>query len=375
MKQFLPLLSSFMFSAIITAVCIPHIIRIAHKRQLLDQPGGRKQHAQAVPALGGIAIYIGFLFAGFFWMESDTAHDVQFLLPALLLLFATGIADDVYALSPLRKLLIQFVSAVIVTIGGFRFGSLHGFLGISEIPVFMQIAVSVAFIMLMTNAFNLIDGVDGLAGGTGLTISLIFAILFYHTENYFYAALCACLAGALAGFLYFNFNPATIFMGDTGSLVIGFLLGVFGIHFTNQPPATLKLIGVENVFVVVCCTLFLPVFDVMRVFLVRMVKKRSPLHADRNHLHHILQKNGLSADKICMVEYAATLVFTFAGIYTLQFLPPTASFLLLLSGSVLLAEILTVAHLRRSRRKVGFRTDRIGHLRRKNQFLRHVVNS
>lgn len=367
------LLLSFLAAYLIVRICIPFIISAAKEHNLLDKPDGRKQHKQAVPALGGIAIFVALIFTGFFWMDSTSFSEARTMLPALLMLFFTGISDDLAPMRAGKKLLLQLISVGIVMYGGFRITDLHGMFGFHSLPLFSQSAITILFMTAVINAYNLIDGVDGLAGGISLLVSVAFAALFYATGDTFFCALSIILSGALIGFLQFNFNPAKIFMGDTGSLLLGFMMALFGIRLLSTPTVLLETISVSNPMTLVMGLLFLPVFDTMRVFYIRLSAGHSPFHADRKHLHHILQKNNLSSKQICVVMYGTTTAFVVLS-WILQPLNASLALILLFSSAIALAESLTIALLVRTRRKMSSAADALREQKKYNQFLRHIVN-
>lgn len=365
---------SFLLAALLSAGLIPGIVRYAHRHSLLDRPDGRKQHERAVPAMGGVAVFIAFAVTASFWLDGSSMRESLFLFPALLILFVTGMVDDLRDLSPGRKFLFQFIAAGIVCAGGLRIRSDYGLFGIGELDVVSSYIATMLFITAMTNAFNLIDGVDGLMGGIALIGSIGLGLLFLQAGDGFHAALAFALSGALAGFLRYNFHPAILFMGDTGSLLVGFLLAALGIRFFSLPLHELAYAGVSHGFTVVAGLLFLPVFDVVRVFIIRMLKGKSPFHGDRRHLHHVLVKNGLSASLVCLAEFGATVLFSVLSITWLQRFSTASALLLLFSLAVLLAEGLTIAYLVRSRRNLRSRADQFGKLRRKNRFAARLLN-
>ena len=365
---------SFLLAALVSAGVIPGIVRYAHRRALLDRPDGRKQHARAVPALGGVAVVLAVSVTAGFWLEGTSLGEAVFLFPALSILFVTGIVDDLCELSPGRKFLFQFLAAGIVCAGGLRIRTDFGLFGIGELDMVSSCLVTILFITAMTNAYNLVDGVDGLLGGIALIGSAGLGFLFLQAGDGFHAALAFALAGALAGFLRYNFYPAILFMGDTGSLLVGFLLAALGIRFFSLPLDQLAEAGVSHGFTAVAGLLFLPVFDVARVFIIRMLKGKSPFHGDRRHLHHVLVKNGLGAPYVCLAEYGATLLFGILSITWLQRFSTASALLLLFSLAVLLAEGLTIAYLVRSRKNLRARAERFGDLRRRNRFVARLLH-
>ncbi|HNQ00606.1 MAG TPA: MraY family glycosyltransferase, partial [Bacteroidia bacterium] len=187
------LVLSFFSSYFITQLFIPFVIRTAKEKNLLDRPDGRKQHKEAIPALGGIAIFAAFAGVGFFWIGSGSLEDVKYFFPAMLILFATGLWDDIHAMTAGKKYLFQMIAVILISVGGFRVTDLHGLFGMHALPEAMQYFVTLLFVTAVINAYNLIDGVDGLAGGIACIVSAVFAVLFYFAHDTFFCALSVIL--------------------------------------------------------------------------------------------------------------------------------------------------------------------------------------
>lgn len=258
---------------------LPWIIRISHKLRWADEPVARSVHRSPVPTSGGLAIMATPLLVAFGW------HSIA-LAGALVLLVFMGFHDDRKNASPKLKIIIQLLAAFLVVHAGFRLTSFGGLWGIGELDLFWQYAVSVILLTGLSNAYNLMDGLDGLAGSLGLVISTLLGFGFLLAGATAFALLAFALAGGILGFLRFNWHPAKIFMGDAGSLPIGFLLGVLGIQLL-QPSVMVHLPAIS--YELVLLGLFwLPVFDTARVVAVRLRMGESPFKADKNHLHHRL---------------------------------------------------------------------------------------
>jgi UDP-N-acetylmuramyl pentapeptide phosphotransferase/UDP-N-acetylglucosamine-1-phosphate transferase len=301
----------FLTSLLVVIFGIPSIITVAKLKGLYDKPDSRKLHTNKIPRLGGLAIVAGFSIAVSIWGIAEGMSRLQYLQAALIILFFSGLKDDVIILSPVKKLISQILATVLVVVGeDIRVSGFYGIFGIHEIPLWASYALSIFTIVVITNAFNLIDGVDGLAGGIGFIISVTFGLWFNFIDQQGWSILAFGLSGALLGFLVFNFNPAKIFMGDAGSLTTGFLLSIFAIKFIefNSPVASnyYKLPSAPGIAVAI---LILPLFDTARVFIIRVMKKQSPFTADRNHLHHSLIKIGLGHKEVALVMYSINILF------------------------------------------------------------------
>ncbi|MFN0201431.1 MAG: glycosyltransferase family 4 protein [Bacteroidia bacterium] len=302
---------AFVFSGLVASAVIPIVIREVKRLNLLDTPNERKAHKNPTPTLGGIGVFAGIL-VGLFasllsWISTDSFGELPYLLVALIMLFGVGIMDDLHDFSAKRKFLFQIGAALLVAWGGVRLSGFYGMFGITEVPVFLQYTLTVILIVGVTNAVNLIDGIDGLSGGLGFTNALVFALLFALSGDKHYAILAFAMAGSLLGFLRYNFNPAKIFMGDTGALVIGFLQAVMGIklvmdnHLSQQTPA------ISHSTVIVFGILLLPVADTLRLFTERMLNGKSPFKADRNHIHHLLMRMGCGHKSAAIILYIANI--------------------------------------------------------------------
>ncbi len=342
-SQTLSLALSFLAATLITALCIPQIIRLSRKYKLVDNPDQRKMHKVPIPTLGGIGFFTGFIVLSLFWMIvlGNLSDFVLFI--ALLVLFVTGIFDDLTDMRALVKFGIQIVVALIISYFGFRVESLFGIFGIYEMPVWAQYAFSVLLITGLTNAFNLIDGIDGLAGGLAFINSLIMGAILLLQGNVIYGTLAISFAGALFGFLIFNFNPAKIFMGDTGSLIVGFLMAIFGIVIlkAGAPLHPWFQDHTSAITIVVVGILLLPVYDTLRVFAERILKKSSPFKPDKTHVHHLLIETGANHKKAVFILYTTNILIIVAA-FLLRKSNPSFSVLMLFILAAILSESINI---------------------------------
>lgn len=281
----------------LTKSMIPVLILMAEKYDLFDDPDDRRKiHRSSVPTLGGIAIFLSFLI-GFSFMIAYTGNGVAghfdgygFFVAGSLLLFAVGIKDDVLGLAPRKKLYAQLAASTLVILGsGLYFTSMGGIFGIGELPVVVGFLLTLFTMIVIINAYNLIDGIDGLAGSVALLSSLFFGYWFWQAGLIQWAIFSTLLSAAIVGFLWYNLSPAEIFMGDTGSLIVGFFLAVQAVAFVNHGLAVQSVIGWQHaVPVIAMAVLVIPLYDTLRIFLLRISKGRSPFKPDRSHLHHFL---------------------------------------------------------------------------------------
>jgi UDP-GlcNAc:undecaprenyl-phosphate/decaprenyl-phosphate GlcNAc-1-phosphate transferase len=296
------LLFGAVIAFLVTFSAIPIIIRVAEMKHLFDLPDDdRKLHINPIPSLGGIGIFAGFILAMLISIPVGSLH-VQFIAASVMVVFFLGIKDDIVVLTPLKKFLGQLIAAAILVFkGGVVIDSLHGFLGIQNLPYAFSIAISFFTIIVITNSFNLIDGVDGLAGSLGLLTSAAFGIYFFLAKEPVYAAMSVSMAGALLAFLIFNVSPAKIFMGDTGSLLLGLINSVLVIKFINTASSPLAAMPVPSAAAVGFAILFVPLFDTLRIFAYRILSRRSPFSPDRNHVHHLLLEKGCSHKMVTLL--------------------------------------------------------------------------
>jgi UDP-GlcNAc:undecaprenyl-phosphate GlcNAc-1-phosphate transferase len=304
------------FAFLITLMVIPVIILVAKKKKLYDEPDDkRKLHKQPIPSLGGLGMFVGFILSILLTLNfSHDAPEFQFYIAAFLLIFFLGIKDDIMVLSPAKKFLGQLITAgILIYKADLLIDNMHGFLGFHTIPETASYLLTVFAIVVIINAFNLIDGVDGLAGGIGLISSLVFGIFFLVNGNVPYALLGFSFAGSLMAFLYYNFHPAKIFMGDTGSLMVGLINSILVIKFIQTGP-TFTSYPVLAAPAVGFGILLLPLMDTLRVFGIRILNGRSPFSPDRRHIHHLLLNRGFSHKEVtltCVIASCITSVLAF----------------------------------------------------------------
>lgn len=314
----------FITSLLAVAFAIPPIIKIAFQKRLFDVPAeSRKVHKRIVPNFGGIAIFSGFLFTCSLLIPSSLLPEGNILMAAGLILFLIGLKDDVVGLSPLIKFIAQFSSAAILAVvANIRILSFQGMFGIYELSYAASLSLTILFIVGIVNAFNLIDGIDGLAGSLGIMLSLFFAFLFFRSGEIGWSYLSLSLTGALLGFLFYNVTPAKIFMGDSGSLLLGFIAAVLSIKFIqigNLNKAFFGPIALTSSLGLTLSILIIPIFDTLRVFTLRILKNTSPFTADNNHLHHRLLFLGLSHIQASLVLVVSNIFFVIIAL-TFQYI-------------------------------------------------------
>jgi UDP-GlcNAc:undecaprenyl-phosphate GlcNAc-1-phosphate transferase len=280
---------------IITMLAIPAIMKVAEEKKLYDLPDARKLHTKPIASLGGIGIFIGFFLAILLTLSGSDTHEFQFFFASAIVIFFLGLKDDILILSATKKFLGQLAAtAIIVHLGNIRLESMHGFLGIDKLPEAISYLLTYTTIIVVVNAYNLIDGVDGLAGSLGIMTMCIFGTYFFFADLPAYSLLAFALAGSLAAFLVFNFHPAKIFMGDSGSLLIGLVNAILVIKFITIADAAPAKLPLSSAVAIGFSILIVPLLDTLRVFTMRIAKGRSPFSPDRNHIHHLLLDKGLN---------------------------------------------------------------------------------
>ncbi len=308
----LRILSAFFIAFFVTFISLPSIYRVANLKNLFDIPDERKIHRGAVPRLGGVGIFAGILFTSLITVDFTAKANLAGVLAAIVVIFFVGLKDDILVIAPLTKILGQLTAAfVIVFFGKLEFTDLHGFFGIHHIPRYFGVPLTVFTILVIINALNLIDGIDGLASSLAIVEAGAFGVWFYLVGDYEFAILSAVLIGALLAFLPFNFSKRRkMFMGDSGSLIAGLILSVLVIEFNEK---NLQIAG-QKYFILPAPSvsfgvLIVPLFDVMRVMYIRFLTKKGIFHPDQNHIHHTLLKLGFSHKQIVLVLVMINLAF------------------------------------------------------------------
>lgn len=318
---------------IITFLAIPVVLQIAEQKKLYDVPDERKIHTHPVASLGGVGIFGGFLLASLLSIQGYLNPEFQYFFASALVIFFLGLKDDLMVLSASKKFIGQVIAAsILIHLGGIRLDSMFGLFGFDQVPEAFGLALSYLTIIVVINSFNLIDGVDGLAASLGILSMLIFGIYFFAVDQQAYALLAFAMAGSLAAFLIFNHSPAKIFMGDSGSLMIGLINSILVIKFINVANSPLIAIPVQSAVSVGFAILFVPLLDTLRVFSIRILKGRSPFTPDRNHVHHLLLDHGLGHTAVTFTCVAVNILFVVLAWATRSF-GPTWSLLLMCSAA------------------------------------------
>lgn len=300
-----------MFSFTIGLICMPVVIKIAKVRHFVVKPNKRMSHKGEVPNIGGIDIFMSFILA-YLLFEYDQLQNSQYIFIGVFLILMTGFVDDLLAISPGWKLFGELIAGTfLILISNIRLTNLHGFCGIHDIPLISSIFLSFFVFIVIVNSLNLIDGVDGLASGLGIIYSLFFAIYFQQIGEIHLSILAYCLIGSLAVFFIYNVfgrSKRKIFMGDSGSLLLGYMMTLFVFRFCeiNASCPDLGIFHSQSAPSVMIALLAVPLFDTMRVMAARIRKHQSPFTADKNHLHHLLLRIGLPHVQVTCVLLCLT---------------------------------------------------------------------
>lgn len=296
MSEFLysnPLVSAILvllFTVVTTAVFIPSIVRIARAKNLVDNPNSRTSHSGSIPSLGGIGIFAAIGITMLLFVNISGCVHCQYFLAGLFVMFFVGLKDDIFPLTPYKKMIGQIIAAtMLVVLGGVNISDFHGLFGLSQIPMYASIPLSIFFVIAITNSINLIDGIDGLAAGVGIIISITLGLWFMVSGHIQLGLLSLAIVGSFGAFMFFNISKGEnkIFLGDTGSLILGFSVAYLSIQFLelNLIPSVYQISAAPAVLFGI---LIIPVFDTIRVSIVRISIGKSPLSPDKLHVHHRL---------------------------------------------------------------------------------------
>lgn len=328
---------------VISAVCgfafIPAILSFCKAKNLYDIPNARKVHHNAVPRLGGLSfmpsMFISFAAALVFINFSQAPIKINlwslYFLISMVLIYGMGIVDDIVGLSPVVKFVVQIIAACQLPMAGLYINDLYGFMGIGQLPYLVGVCLTVLVIVFIDNAMNLIDGIDGLAASLSIIALGGFLYIFASQGIWIYAILIAGLIGVLVSFLYFNLfgdikKNRKIFMGDSGSLTLGFILGFLCVKYSMHNTSVM-LFHKFN-FIMAFTLLIVPMFDVVRVFGVRIYHHKSPFQADKRHIHHKFMASGLTQHQTLLAIIVLALFYIFLNHALLQVLCSTAVFLI-----------------------------------------------
>ena len=276
---------------VLTYYLTPVVIQVVKVKRLFEKLSERSSHATHIPSFGGVTFYVVFIIAISVAEQFFQMGRAVYLVPAATIMFVIGLKDDLTGISPRNKIFAQIIATTLLFLStDFQVTDLHGFVGLHEANPILIIVLSFAVVIFFINAFNLIDGIDGLASSLAAFYFGVFAVVFFMLREWALLCVSIALIGMFIAFLRYNLSTdKKIFMGDTGSLFIGFIIAAFVMHLmTSDYPRLLNSIQSANFGVFLIATLYVPVFDSIRVFVARSMEGRSPFSPDRNHIHHLL---------------------------------------------------------------------------------------
>ncbi len=310
--------AGFIVSFIAVAALTPFLIKVGKKYNLIDESNRRKVHRGAIPRIGGVGITIGTLLPiiALSFVGNDPSHlffdgpeNALVVIGGGLAIALMGLFDDIFGVPAKIKLLFQFLLAGMAYYFGFSMAVLNTPLGPLDMGFFAAPA-SILWIVGIINAFNLIDGLDGLSSGIAFFVSItLFIMSIYHVQM-FPAIVSSCLAGAVAGFLIYNFNPAKIFMGDSGSMFIGYLLAIVSLKGASKGGTLVSIL-------IPLMAMGVPILDTVMAFVRRIIRNQSIFSADKQHIHHVLLSKGWTQRKVVTVLYGVSLVFALLAMLTI----------------------------------------------------------
>ncbi len=323
---------AFVISVFVARLIIPRILIISLRKKLFDIPDARKIHKRAIPRLGGVSFFPTILFScclvlAFRSLTGYNISDLQvsyvlpeclFLICGMTLLYLTGIADDLIGVRYRQKFVVQILCACFLPISGLWINDLYGLFGVHVISAWVGIPFTVLTIVFITNAVNLIDGIDGLASGLSSVALLVFGVLFIEKGLWMYSIIAFSTFGVLVPFFYYNVfgsveRARKIFMGDTGSLTLGYILSFLAVKYSQNNLVVTSY--TEGAFVIAFSTLIVPSFDVIRVVMLRIRNGKSPFEADKNHIHHKFLAMGFTPRKALITILLISCSFSAVNIF------------------------------------------------------------
>lgn len=348
------ILATFIVSLVITAVSIPSIIKVAELKQLFDEPNERTMHDRSIPTLGGMAIFSGFMVSILFFSDFSQIPELKYVLAATVILFFVGIKDDILVIAPLTKLIGQILAvSIIAFFSDLQFTDLHGFFGIHHISQYFGIPLTVFVYLVIVNGFNLIDGIDGLSAGIGVAAAGTLGIWFFLVKEYHYALLSAAIIGALTGFIRYNVFSVKnkIFMGDTGSLILGLGISVLIVKFNEMNIHQDFEYAKYAAPAISIAILTVPLYDTLRVMFIRFFQKKPLFKPDKQHIHHAFIHLGLSHKQAVLILVILNLLFSTAAMYLHNILGIRRLILVILLAAMIIFYIPVLLRIIQERKK------------------------
>lgn len=321
-------------SLAISVILLPIILKFCKKHSLYDYQSARKIHSGNIPRLGGVAIFLSFFIASALYLYFERTISLRTSVPLLLaglIIFVFGILDDLKNLSAIVKLIFQLAATTLVTVNGFRFTQI----GAWHIPTVLSFALTFGWVLGVINAYNLIDGLDGLCGSLSFTTVTTLGVLYFLSNNS-EAALCFILAASIFGFLIFNWPPAKIFMGDNGSQFLGFMISIIPLYSSGD-------VFEYNKFLIMLVITAFPVFDTIAAIWRRIRDHRPIMSPDKSHLHHKLLNMGYSRKQALFLIDGIQILLCVAVIFS-YFLGTSKGAVLLIESFVFMVILFAIIH-------------------------------
>ena len=332
------ILISIISGFIITYLTIPQIVRITKEKKIFDEPNPRKLNKVVIPTLGGIGIFLGFTISSMLMLQKQASPEIRYIYAAIVIMLFLGLKDDIISVSAIKKLLIQMsATLILVSPGDFRINLPQELTGTIDLPSWAGLLVSFLIFLFLINAFNLIDGIDGLAGGLALIIAGFLGAWFFMTGHLNFAILCCSFCGSLAAFLRFNLwgGKNKIFMGDTGSLIIGVFIAAIVIQFIKFNQTATEPLHFSQASLIALALLIVPTTDTLRVFMLRLYHGQSPFKPDMNHIHHLLLRSGMTHIQGTFFLIAYTIAFFLFTLSLQSYFSSPFNILLIMAASFL----------------------------------------
>ena len=317
METILTLLS-YLLGLVVAIISIPPILRVSRAKNLFEPFEERKVHTKVVPPLGGVAIFLGFTLSTIVSTDGYSFDALKYIIASVILMFFIGLKDDLIAISAKKKFVVQvFAAVLLVTLGGVQITTIHGMFGIEEIHHFTGLFLTLFIMLALVNAYNLVDGIDGLASGLAILAAVVFGSWFWLTGHVQFSVMSFALAGSLSGFFLYNVfgDKNKLFMGDTGSLVIGLVISTLVVKFNEFNAVKSIPFAVGAAPSVSFAIVIVPLIDTLRVITIRLLEKRSPFSPDKNHVHHRLLSLVNNHLQVTLIIITANVVLIAAALW------------------------------------------------------------
>ncbi|MFY0651252.1 MAG: undecaprenyl/decaprenyl-phosphate alpha-N-acetylglucosaminyl 1-phosphate transferase [Cyclobacteriaceae bacterium] len=351
---------SFVTAFAISYLIFPPAIKAFYNFGLVDNPGGRKIHTSETPALGGIPIFLGVILSLSVWLPIGMIANYKFFIVAIVFIFILGLRDDLSPVKAIQKLIGQIAAAsLLFFLCDIRIESFYGLFGLYQMPLWLSYFATVFTIIVITNAYNLIDGIDGLAGSVGLITLLFLGTWFLITGEEHFSFIGLAFAGAILAFLIYNWSPSKIFMGDSGSSIIGLLIAFYTIYFISSNahlPSSATLKFKANIGTPVGL-LIIPLLDTFRIFIKRTFAGKSFMKPDNNHIHHVLLSLGNDHKQATIILISIKLAFLIL-VFSLRKYPDMVVLPIVVGSAILFSVILNLAYKRHQSKQGGNKGDK-----------------